>query len=318
MQNLLANTYFHADDFGITAKQARDILSLSSACNGTGALNSLSIFANSPIFPESSALLLPFSNNEEIRICLHLNLVEGPCVSEPTRIPLLVNKQGMFRRDFLGLLALNRGIHRTEARAQIALECQNQIRKFINAFPATREQICIDSHQHTHAIPLVFEALSQALAEEGCLVRTLRAPLDPLTVYRAAQTQAGKAAVDEGPSEGRASVPLSNRAKVFLIDLLWKKCPINAVPWECNASKIAPLFCGVALSGAMHRFNPSLLEAFEVEAARQHRPLEILFHPVSVPLTECLDPQNKPFAQACASSNRDGEALVLKRIPLWS
>ena len=164
----------------------------------------------------------------------------------------------------------------------------------------------------------MFEALTQALAEEGCLVRTLRAPLDPLTVYRAAQAQTSKAAVGKGSSEGRVTVPLANRAKVFLIDLLWKKCPVNAVPWECSTSKIAPLFCGVALSGAMHRFDPPLLGAFEAEAARQHRPLEILFHPVSVPLDECLDPQNKPFAQACASSNRDGEALVLKRIPLWS
>lgn len=318
MQNLLAKTYFHADDFGITTKQARDILSLSSACNKTGALNSLSIFTNSPVFPESSTLLLPFSNNEKVRICLHLNLVEGPCVSEPARIPLLVNEQGMFRRDFLGLLALGKGIHRAEAKAQITLECQSQIRKFVNAFPAMKERICIDSHQHTHAIPLVFEALTQALAEEGCLVRTLRAPLDPLTVYRAAQAQTSKAAVGKGSSEGRVTVPLANRAKVLLIDLLWKKCPVNAVPWECSTSKIAPLFCGVALSGAMHRFDPPLLGAFEAEAARQHRPLEILFHPVSVPLDECLDPQNKPFAQACASSNRDGEALVLKRIPLWS
>ena len=43
----------HADDFGITVSQARAVLDLSSACDGQGALNSVSIFANSPAFEES-------------------------------------------------------------------------------------------------------------------------------------------------------------------------------------------------------------------------------------------------------------------------
>ena len=46
----------HADDFGITVSQARAVLDLSSACDGQGALNSVSIFANSPAFEESAAL----------------------------------------------------------------------------------------------------------------------------------------------------------------------------------------------------------------------------------------------------------------------
>jgi len=48
MQIEQRTTFIHADDFGITPGQAKAILSLSSSCGGSGALNSVSIFANSP------------------------------------------------------------------------------------------------------------------------------------------------------------------------------------------------------------------------------------------------------------------------------
>ena len=315
---LMAKMYFHADDFGITVEQARDILSLSTLCGGNGALNSLSIFVNSPSFPESSKLLLPFLCEEDLRICLHLNLVEGPCVSNPSLIPLLVDERGMFRHDFLGLLKLGVSSHRTEVLTQITLECRNQIKKFVHTFPILRQKLCLDSHQHTHAVPLVYKALGRALVAEGCKVRTLRAPLDPLKVYRNIETLPAPKRRNCGSDTGKVSIPPINRSKVFLIDMLWQRCDVNVIPWASAKPEESPLFCGVALSGEMHRFNASLLQAFEAEAARQHRSLEILFHPVSVPLEECLDPQNTPFAQACASPNRDKESLVLKEIPTAS
>ena len=310
----VVKTYFHADDFGITTRQAHDILSLSTICGGEGALNSLSIFANSPAFPDAAAMVHPYLDQNDLRICLHINLVEGPCASDPSLVPLLVDERGMFCRDFLGLLKLNMGPHQTQAFAQIALECQNQIRKFTNAFPDMKSRLCLDSHQHTHAIPLVYKALAHALTSEGCTVDTLRAPLDPLSVYHALNAGSAEEVRNKDSLADKVSIPLANRAKVFLINLLWDRCPANAMPWASKKSMRAPLFCGVALSGEMHHFSSSLLSAFETEAARQHRPLEILFHPVSVPLGECLDPQKVAFAKACASLNRDKEALVLRRI----
>ena len=49
----------------------------------------------------------------------------------------------------------------------------------------------------------------------------------------------------------------------------------------------------------------------EARAAEQGRDLEVLFHPISVPIEQCLDPENLPFAQACASPNRDAEAELI-------
>ena len=49
-------------------------------------------------------------------------------------------------------------------------------------------------------------------------------------------------------------------------------------------------------------------------ATQAGKELELLFHPVSVPIHQCLDPHNKPFARACASVDRDEEAQKLLEI----
>ena len=106
MQIEQRTTFIHADDFGITPGQAKAILSLSSSCGGSGALNSVSIFANSPAFYEAASLAQPYVRRGVLRVCLHLNLVEGPSVADPKRIPLLVNERGMFDNNFMGLFKL--------------------------------------------------------------------------------------------------------------------------------------------------------------------------------------------------------------------
>ena len=121
MQIEQRTTFIHADDFGITPGQAKAILSLSSSCGGSGALNSVSIFANSPAFYEAASLAQPYVRHGVLRVCLHLNLVEGPSVADPKRIPLLVNERGMFDNNFMGLFKL--GItNNGEAFYQLVLE----------------------------------------------------------------------------------------------------------------------------------------------------------------------------------------------------
>ena len=174
-------TFIHADDFGITPGQAKAILSLSSSCGGSGALNSVSIFANSPAFYEAASLAQPYVRRGVLRVCLHLNLVEGPSVADPKRIPLLVNERGMFDNNFMGLFKL--GItNKGEAFNQLVIECRSQIQRFLSAFPDQQLSFQLDSHQHVHAVPIVYRALAQALAKENCLVKRLREPIDPLPI----------------------------------------------------------------------------------------------------------------------------------------
>ena len=89
----------HADDFGLTLDQSKDILACSSACGGEGALNSTSAIVTSAAFAESAEFTKPFVDAGLIRMGLHLNLVEGRALSTPSEIPLLVDAEGRFRQS---------------------------------------------------------------------------------------------------------------------------------------------------------------------------------------------------------------------------
>ena len=323
----------HADDYGITAQQARQILSLSDLCGGSGPLSSASVFVNSPAFPESADLVRPYiasnpvdplspsgipktslggraGGSEAFSLRLHLNLVEGPCCSDPHRIPLLVDGRGMFRNDFGKLMAASFGPQRARLQDQLRQECRAQIGRFLAAFPQLKSQLQLDSHQHVHAIPLVLDALMDAVASCGAHVSLLRLPAEPIGPHLRCATI-------------RSAGP-ANLLKTAILDSLCRR-DRKSIPRGC----VTPLFCGVTLSGRMSRATAALAQQFEQEAKRRmqrksKRPdgddaltdgqAELLFHPVSVPVEECLDPDNEPFAQACASPIRDEEAKAIRRL----
>ena len=300
----------HADDFGITVDQAQHILALSDACGGHGALNSVSIFANSPVFGEVAELARPFVENGRLALALHLNLVEGRPTSRPSDVPLLVNERGTFSCDFAKILLLSAGPHRSALRAQVERECSEQIERFLAAFPSERHHLRIDSHQHVHAIPLVFDALLAAAQKSGCTIARLRLPAEPLGPHRVCGTL--------------HRISPANHVKVLLLDTLCRRDRAH-VPAHCDT----PLFCGVALSGAMSLADARLLSAFEAEATRRAQTrstgdtqapdehahsAEMLFHPVSVRPEDCLDPDNEPFTHACSSPERDEEARALVKL----
>lgn len=284
---------FHADDYGITEQQARDILALSSACGGDGALSSVSIFVNSPAFEIAADLARPYVESGALRMALHLNLVEGRPCANTAEVPLLVNARGTFCNDFVGLLKLSHGPQCWEFRRQLQRECEAQITRYLQAFPQMKDVLRLDSHQHTHAVPAVFDAAMAAVREQGCTLVHLRCPVEPLRPHRAVGNH----------------MPPINLAKDALITWLWRSNR-GKVPAGCASS----LFCGVVLSGAMDKVSWPLVEAFDSIARDRAQNVEVLFHPVSVPIEQCLDPQNEPFAQACASEARDREAACLRKL----
>lgn len=278
---------FHADDYGITVAQAREILKL------VGPLRSVSAFANSPAFEEAANLARPLVAAGELEIGVHVNLVEGPCCADKADVPLLVDERGMFRNDFVGLWRLAHGAQAAELRRQAAMECSAQIEGFLRAFPDLRGRLRVDSHQHPHAIPVVFDAVLDAVRECGCTLSQLRMPVEAVGPH-----------VRHGGVGRLLSLNLAKDA------LLWRLSRTNwaKVPEGCST----PAFCGVVLSGGMERLDEGTLRALEARAAKQGRDLEVLFHPVSVPVAQCLDPQRRAFAEACASSGRDAEAAWLR------
>lgn len=288
--------YLHADDFGITFEQARDILKLSDSCGGNGSLTSVSAFANSPAFPDAIALALPHARAGRLRVALHVNLVEGYPVAPADELDMLVDERGAFKLDFLGLLIKGAGPQRAKLADQIERECAAQIARFVAEFPESRSGLIVDSHQHAHAIPVVFDALSTAARAQNCRISHIRIPEERLSAYRAC----GRA----------ADIGLANRAKCLILNRLSRRMREN-LPRGCKAGP----FCGVALSGSMDRMDLRLARAIEQASSVEDGELEVLFHPVSVSDDLCLDPENKPFAAACASPARDAEARVVREWP---
>lgn len=299
---------FHADDYGMTTEQARAILALSSACGGHGALNSVSACANSPAFEEAAALALPTVSCGALRMSIHINLVEGRPCADPSDIPLLIGPRETFRNDFMGLLRLSQGSRRNEAHRQIEQECRAQIERFLRMFPLTKGSLRVDSHQHTHAIPLVLDALLEAVRACGCTLEHLRTPVEPVRPHLTLPP-------------ARRSLTAANLAKDALLALLWR-ANAGKLPKGCATS----LFCGILLSGRMEHADARLVRAFEAYARKQAQgrnsphaqrldgDIELLFHPVSVPIPRCLDPENEPFAAACAAPSRMAEARRLTQL----
>ncbi|CDD77158.1 putative uncharacterized protein [Cryptobacterium sp. CAG:338] len=286
----------HADDFGICEQQAKAILNLSSSCNGKGTLNSISIFTNSPYFIDSCKLIQPFVQRNEISLSLHINLVEGPSsCADANTIPILVDKRGMFKNNFATLLLLSLSPYRKQLYRAIVKECSAQINRYLKVFPEQRTKLSLDTHQHVHAIPLVLDALLASVSAcQANLVR-MRIPTENLSVYKNAGIL--------------SEVSWQNRLKIRVINFLCKKAP-EKIPSTCSI----PLFCGVGLSGKMYKINQLLIDELNHKATQEGKDLELLFHPVSVPIHQCLDPHNKPFARACASIDRDKEAQKLLEI----
>lgn len=285
----------HADDYGITAEQSAALLALSSRCGGNGALQSVSIFANSPIFDEAAHMARPFVDNGRLTMALHINLVEGRPCSPAHSIPLLVDERGMFSNNFVGLMTIAASSKRNELRRQIEAECTRQLTRYLSAFPLLSEHLRIDSHQHTHAVPLVYDAVLSAVEQSGARLEHLRIPCENLSAFRTC---------------GRmGDITPTNRVKRKLLAILSKRMR-SKLPESCSYSA----FAGVALSGHMDLMDARLANALDADAQARGLDLEMLFHPISVEKTRCLDPENKSFASACASIERDKEAAVVQAL----
>ena len=85
----------HADDFGESVHASRDILE----CLKDGKLNSISVLANMSCFEECVRLYR--EAQEEFpwqpAISVHVNLMEGSCLSDPKDLPDLVDEKGHFQ-----------------------------------------------------------------------------------------------------------------------------------------------------------------------------------------------------------------------------
>ena len=165
--------YICADDYGMTEKSCGRI----EECVKNGVLNRISIFPNTSLSDIKERI--KYINAS---LSAHINLVEGKPVSPAENVSLITDKRGYFRYSFIGLLALSLSPERKELERQIYTEISAQLTRWSTEI-APGKPLEIDSHQHTHMIPLIFKILMRVIKDNGYDVKYIRIPTEPVLPY---------------------------------------------------------------------------------------------------------------------------------------
>lgn len=271
----MAKVDIHADDYALSIHTSEDILS----CMKRGELDSISIVPNTSCFEECMDRLyealpkLPFLP----KMSVHLDFVEGRCLAAKEKAPLLVSSQsGLMGLSWGGLFALSYlPWKRAAAKEQLKREIKAQIERVQRSVTravqlakrhgvACRQKgLRIDSHQHAHMIPVVWEALTAVIDNEHYEVEYIRNSKEMLQVFLAET------------SLWKTYRPV-NFVKNRLLHLYSHK-----VDRYAKAHGMEPMYLwGLVMSGRMDydrivRLYPKIA----AKAKQDGRILEILFHP---------------------------------------
>ena len=286
-------TEFHADDFGLFTAQSERILQ----CKKNGVLNGTSVFPNGDELPNCLALL-PHAG---LTLTIHLNLMQGHCLADPSSVSLLTDEDGTFSVGFGELLFCPLFGKRDIYKQQLKKELSAQIHALLPVFLEKNLPLRIDGHAHWHMIPVVFDALMEVIRDELLPVSYIRIPAEPFSVYL-------KNFVHIFP------VPPINIVKSLLLCLL---AQINRHRWrEMLRHTKKSIFLGVLLSGCfdLRRMKAVLADA-EALAKKRGCDLELLVHPGSVhEAADIAHVTNENDRLFFTSPSRELEADALKSI----
>lgn len=265
----------HADDYALTINTSKDMVE----CMRAGKLDSISIVTNMSCFDACMELLyaeipkLPFLP----LMSVHLDFVEGKSLAGSKKVPDLVKKGS----DLMGLgwgglfLASYLPGKRKKIKAQLTCEIKEQLAKGEKAVKrcieiaeaagvfCAQKGLRIDSHQHAHMIPVVWEALLTTVKEEGYPVEYIRNSKEVLGVFLTS-----------------VSLYKTYRPVNFIKNRLLSFYSHKADRY-CKANGQKPMYLwGLVMSGRMdqkriEKLYPKML----AKAKRDGRELEILFHP---------------------------------------
>ena len=162
MRRLIVN----ADDFGLTPGVNRAI----AEAHRRGIVTSTTLMANSGAFTEAIALV---RTAPKLSVGCHVVLVDGAPILSPDRVRSLVNDQGHFPVGFgaVAKSALRKKLNPGEIEAEVAAQISKLQQAGVNVSH-------VDSHKHTHMLPLIGEAIIRAA--QSCGVRAIRNPFVPI------------------------------------------------------------------------------------------------------------------------------------------
>lgn len=237
--------YICADDYGLIKDGDKHI----EECINAAAINKVSIMA-------AENMKIP-----ENALCgLHINLVEGKATGKNYKA--IADENGNFKYSFMGLFIKSILPGRKKMQKEIYREISNQIKLIKKNLPDDAS-FCVDTHQHTHMIPLVFKTLLKVIEDEGARVSYLRIPAEPLLPY-----------IKSASLWTTYSIP--NIIKQFLLNFLWL---FSKKKFKESGMKTAA-FMGIMFSGKMDRERVlKVLPRYIKIAEKKKCDIEMLFHP---------------------------------------
>ena len=251
----------HADDYALSENSDNDIITL---CQNEK-LDSISIIPNLKIFDSSVKKYLEAKKGfyQKVKVSVHLNFLEGKALSSVVELPDLVDYDGYFTASWGNLFLWNYNpLKRENIKQELKTEIKAQINKCINSKIIDKNAIRLDSHHHTHMIPLVFEAMTEAIKENNFTVEYIRNTCDPLSFYL----------FEKGCFK---HLSFANVIKCFILNHYSKKIS----RWLNLNSLKDSYVCGVFYSGLMDERILPVLPTFEDEAAEKNKICEVLFNP---------------------------------------
>ena len=157
----------NADDLGFSPQVNSAIL----RCAEQGTVTAASVMVNMP-FAED-ALRQVQRRMPQLSLALHFTLTSGKPVNSPRDIPLLVDADGFFRLGFLGLWkALTTSKEKTVLLQQIQTELSAQLHQMDQLSEKYQSRFDhLDSHQHVHVLPGIWELLQQEAEQRRLSLR---------------------------------------------------------------------------------------------------------------------------------------------------
>jgi chitin disaccharide deacetylase len=174
MASRVKRVIFSADDFGLSEAVNEGI----EQAHRDGILRSASLMVGAPAAQDAvrRARALP-----TLRVGLHLVVIEGPAILPQSEIPALVDQDGQFPSDQLGLGL--RYFFQPMIRRQVAKE----IRAQFEAFAATGLTLDhANAHKHMHLHPTIGSQLVSIGRSFG--LRAVRVPAEPPAAIAACGT----------------------------------------------------------------------------------------------------------------------------------
>lgn len=280
----------HADDYGYSINTSKDILE----CCKNGALDSFSIICNHSHFEECMDLLyeaipsFPFLP----LISVHINFPEGKGKNLPLSWPKLLLSSSSIKSVIKNEIKTQIGIVNDVVEKCIDIAQKNNITVY-------QKGIRLDTHVHTHPIPVVWQSLIEVIEEEKLNVEYIRNPKEPLIPFIKH--------VDLIPTYSLVNI-IKNRILMFFSKKIDK---------YCDSQGLDKMYMwGLVMSGHMDfdRIKKVYPDMFNY-ANKHNRRLEILLHPGKASENELSKEMNTEyFNNFNSSDNRHIEKDAVLRI----